>query len=519
MHDANFYALIEQRMPRDRNMACLRIPQGADVTWRAMHEGSGRIASMLAALELAPGARLLAQVDKSPQALMLYLASLRAGLVYVPLNSAYQSAELQHFLADSEPAVVVTAPQRVDALASLCGRAVSLFSLDQRGEGSLTEQAARFEASFSTLPRAPSDSAAIVYTSGTTGRSKGAVLSCGNLVSNALALEQYWGFRQRREQGVPDTLLHALPLFHVHGLFVACHCALLSGSTMIFMPRFDVAQVLQWLPQASVMMGVPTFYTRLLEERGFGAAQCRSVRVFISGSAPLLAETFEAFRRRTGHTLLERYGMSETLMLASNPYFGDPARERIAGTVGPALSGVQIRIGRPDGAAAAPGEVGEVEVRGPNVFSGYWRQSERIGEDFTADGFFRTGDLGRLGGAGVPPDYLTLVGRSKDLIISGGYNVYPKEVEGYIDAMPGVAESAAVGLAHPDLGEAVCAFVVGQAGATLDADGIIAELKSRIAGFKVPKRIWLVPQLPRNAMGKVQKNLLREQYAGTFRRT
>ena len=318
-------------------------------------------------------------------------------------------------------------------------------------------------------------------------------------------------------------LLHALPLFHVHGLFVACHCALLSGSTLVLLPRFDVQEVMRWLPRCTVMMGVPTFYTRLLEQPAFDAALCRSMRLFVSGSAPLLAETFESFRQRTGHTLLERYGMSETVILTSNPYFGDPVRERIAGTVGPAVPGVQIRISRGDGTTAGPGEIGQVEVSGPCVFGGYWRgqgqQRGRTQEDFTADGYFRTGDLGSLGAPGTPPDYLTLAGRSKDLVITGGFNVYPKEIEGYLDAMPGVIESAVVGLPHPDFGEAVCAFVITEPDAAFDPDRAIAELKSSIAGFKVPKRIWRLAQLPRNAMGKVQKKLLREQYATTFNRS
>jgi malonyl-CoA/methylmalonyl-CoA synthetase len=513
----NLYSLIERRMPADRAAACLRVPGGAGLSWRQLHDGSGRIAALLAALRLPSGSRLLVQVEKSPEALMLYLAALRAGLVYVPLNCAYQSAELQHFASDCEPAVVVCGPPREALMRGLAGPACrAVFTLDEHGGGSLMAAAAGCAPDFGTVARAGADPAAIVYTSGTTGRSKGAVLSGANLASNALTLEQFWGFRERREQGRPDVLLHALPLFHVHGLFVACHCALLSGSSMIFLPRFDLARVLEALPETTVMMGVPTFYTRLLEEPAFTAALCRSVRLFVSGSAPLLADTFEAFRRRTGHTLLERYGMSETLMLASNPYHGDPVRERIAGTVGPALPGVRIRIG---GAGAAPvpaGEVGEVEVAGPNVFSGYWRQPGRLQEDFTPDGFFRTGDLGCLGAPGTPPGYLTLVGRSKDLIITGGFNVYPKEIEGWLDALPGIVESAVVGLPHPDFGEAVCAFVVMAPDAALDEDGLVAGLKARIAGFKVPKRIWALPQLPRNSMGKVQKKQLREQYARAF---
>jgi len=517
MSNANLYQLIEQRMPADRSAACLRVPGERDISWGELHATVGRIAALLTGLRLAPGSRLVAQVEKSPEALMLYLAALRSGLVYVPLNVAYQEAELRHFLDDSQPAVAVCAPRRIPLFEALAPGA-ACFSLDDQGQGTLMQIAERLRGDFATAQCTADQPAVIVYTSGTTGRSKGAVLSHGNLASNALVLDEYWGFRRRREQGAGDVLLHALPLFHVHGLFVACHCALLSGATTIFLPRFDIEQVLHALPLSTVMMGVPTFYTRLLQEPGFTSRQCASIRLFVSGSAPLLAETFEAFRERTGHTLLERYGMSETLMLASNPYFGDPVRERVAGTVGPALPGVQIRITTAEGAPAAAGEVGSVEVRGPSVFSGYWRQPSRLRDDFTSDGYFRTGDLGCLGGAGAPASYLRLIGRAKDMIITGGYNVYPKEIESYLDALAGVRESAVVGLPHPDFGEAVCAFLVMDRAAEADAARIIGQLKERIAGFKVPKRIWCVPELPRNAMGKVQKNVLREQYAKTFKK-
>ena len=515
MDNANLYELFEQRMPADRSAACLRVPGAADISWSALHHGVGRIAALLAGLGLAPASRLVAQVDKSPEALMLYLAALRGGLVYVPLNVAYQEAELRHFLDDSQPAVMVCAPRGLRLFEALAP-AAACFSLDDRGQGTLMQAARDFSGEFATVHCDADQPAAIVYTSGTTGRSKGAVLSHGNLASNAKVLDEYWGFRQRREQGQRDVLLHALPLFHVHGLFVACHCALLAGATTIFLPRFEVGEVLRALPQSTVMMGVPTFYTRLLQEPAFGPQACAAIRLFVSGSAPLLAETFEAFRQRTGHTLLERYGMSETLVQASDPYFGDPVRDRIAGTVGPALPGVQIRIARADGSQAAPGEVGQVEVRGPNVFSGYWRQPDRRRDDFTRDGYFRTGDLGCLGAPGVPPNYLRLVGRAKDLIITGGYNVYPKEVEGYLDALPGVVESAVVGLPHPDLGEAVCAFLVMDPSCELDAARVVGKLRDQIAGFKVPKKVWQVSELPRNAMGKVRKNVLREKHANTF---
>jgi len=515
MSNANLYELIEQRMPADRSSACLRVPGAPDLSWQQVHHGAGRIAQALAGLGLAPGSRLVAQVDKSPEALMLYLATLRSGLVYVPLNVAYQEAELRHFLDDAQPAVVVSAPARQAMIGALAPGA-ACFSLDPNGQGTLIRAAADFSGEFATVHRDAAQPAVIVYTSGTTGRSKGAVLSHGNLASSAIVLDEYWGFRQRREQGGRDVLLHALPLFHVHGLFVACHASLFAGATMIFLPRFEASEIVRELPHSTVMMGVPTYYTRLLREPAFGAPACASVRLFVSGSAPLLRETFEQFRSRTGHTLLERYGMSETLMLASNPYFGDPARDRVAGTVGPPLPGVRIRVACADGTEAAPGEVGHVEVRGPNVFAGYWRQPDRTREEFTPDGFFRTGDLGCFGAPGTPAGYLTLAGRFKDLIITGGYNVYPKEIEGYLDALPGVVESAVVGLPHPDFGEAVCAFLVTDRAGAMDPAQLIGKLKEQIAGFKVPKRIWCLAELPRNAMGKVQKKLLRERYAATF---
>ncbi len=524
MKNENLYALIEARLPRDPAAACIETADGLVYSWRDLHFASARIAGWLASLNLPRDARVLVQVEKSPEALMLYLATLRAGLVYVPLNTAYLQAELEYFFGDAQPSVVVCTPAREREFAALAGAAGSshVQTLGERRDGSLLEAAAPFADSFPTVPRAAGDLAAILYTSGTTGRSKGAMLSHGNLASNALVLDEFWGFKEEREAGGHDVLLHALPLFHVHGLFVASHAALLAGAQMIFLPKFDPKQVLRYLPRSTVMMGVPTYYTRLLAEPSFDRHVCRNMRLFISGSAPLLAETFEEFRRRSGHTILERYGMSETIMLTSNPYFGTP-RDRIGGTVGVPLPGVAVRVVRDDGSRCATGEIGNVQVRGPNVFSGYWRMPEKTAEEFTADGFFRTGDVGHFGPSNPeerkPANYLTLVGRSKDLIISGGYNVYPKEIEGYIDEMAGVVESAVIGLPHPDFGEAVAAVVVAQAGAAVDGDAIIAKLKAKIANFKVPKRVWVVSDLPRNTMGKVQKNLLRERYRDAFARS
>ena len=522
MKNRNLYALIESRMPRDPAAPCIEVPDGLVYSWRDLHFGSARIAGWLAGLGVGAEAdgsppRIAVQVEKSPEAVMLYLAALRAGFAYVPLNTAYQPAEIAYFLNDVKPAVFVCAPQRLAELGPLAEQAgcVRVMTLGEGRDGSLLEAAAPYPDRFTAVARGASDLAAIVYTSGTTGRSKGAMLSHGNLASNARVLDDFWGFHEERDAGGHDVLLHALPIFHVHGLFVALHAALLAGATMLFLPRFDPRQVIALLPRATVFMGVPTYYTRLLAEQRLDRHVCRHMRLFVSGSAPLLAETFEEFRRRTGHTILERYGMSETIMLVSNPYFGT-ARDRIAGTVGVPLPGVEVRVVRDDGSACAVGEIGQVQVRGPNVFSGYWRMPEKTAEEFTADGWFRTGDVGRFGGDGKPDAYLTLVGRSKDLIISGGYNVYPKEVEGFIDELPGVVESAVIGLPHPDFGEAVAAVVVGAPSGAPSEQDIIARLRGKIANFKVPKRVWVVAELPRNAMGKVQKNLLRERYARAF---
>ena len=522
MKNQNLYALIESRMPRDLASACLETPDGLVYSWRDLHFGAARIAGWLASLDVSADAdgappRVVGQIEKSPEAVMLYLGALRAGFAYVPLNTAYQAAEIDYFLDDVKPVLFVCAPQRETQLAPLAERAGCRYvkTLGEQRDGSLLPAAAPFPDSFRTVERGAADLAAILYTSGTTGRSKGAMLSHGNLSSNALVLDEFWGFKEEREAGGHDVLLHALPLFHVHGLFVALHAALLSGGSMLFLNRFDARQVIQFLPRATVFMGVPTYYTRLLDEQGLDRYACRHMRLFVSGSAPLLAETFEAFRRRAGHTIVERYGMSETVMLVSNPYFGT-ARDRIGGTVGVPLPGVAVRIVGEDGSPCGVGDIGRVEVRGPNVFSGYWHMPEKTAEEFTADGWFRTGDVGHFGGDRRPGDYLTLVGRSKDLIISGGYNVYPKEIEGYLDAIAGVGESAVIGLPHPDFGEAVAAVVVAAPNASLDGEALIGQLRVQIANFKVPKRVWIIDELPRNAMGKVQKNVLRQRYAATF---
>ncbi|AOZ07388.1 malonate--CoA ligase [Cupriavidus malaysiensis] len=514
--NANLFALFESRFPADRSACCIETHDGLYYSWDDLDRATAKLANLLASLQLPEGSRVAVQVEKSPEALFLYLATLRAGYVYLPLNTAYQEAEIDYFLGNAEPAVVVCSSANFHWVSKLAFRhgSAKVFTLDEHRSGSLLDRAAAQPDTFETVQRAPDDLAAILYTSGTTGRSKGAMLSHGNLSSNAQTLHEYWGWR------ADDVLLHMLPIFHVHGLFVASHGALLAGAKMIWLPKLDIAQALRHLPRSTVMMGVPTYYVRLLQEPRFDDDTCRRMRLFVSGSAPLLLETFDSFRERTGHTILERYGMSETVMLVSNPY--DPALgERIGGTVGMPLPGVSVRVVDGEGRPCAAGEIGNVEVRGPNVFHGYWRMPEKTREEFTADGWFKTGDVGRFGGAivsqagerVVPDNYLTIVGRSKDLIISGGYNVYPKEIESFIDEMPGVVESAVIGVPHADFGEAVVAVVVGRPGAQIDEAAMIGTLKARIANFKVPKRVHVVEELPRNTMGKVQKNVLRQQFA------
>ena len=505
-HNANLYALLESGFPADRSSIAIETPE-RQYSWDDIEQFSARFACFLSSLKLPAGARVAVQVDKSPEALFLYLATLRAGLVYLPLNTAYRAGEIDYFINDAEPSVVVCSNRNlawIQPIADHAGTA-HVFTLEENGDGSLLDAAMNTEARFQTASVQPDDLAAILYTSGTTGRSKGAMLSHANLASNAQVLNEYWGWRS------DDVLLHFLPIFHVHGLFVASHGALLAGARMIWLPKFDVAQALHYLPQSTVMMGVPTYYVRLLASPKFNRDSCRHMRLFISGSAPLLADTFAQFQERTGHTILERYGMSETVMLTSNPY-REALGERVGGTVGVPLPGVSVRVVDDRNQEVAAGEIGNVQVRGPNVFSGYWRMPEKTKEEFTADGWFKTGDMGRWDGK----HYLIIVGRSKDLIISGGFNIYPKELESVIDEMPGVQESAVIGVPHADFGEAVVAVVVPRADASLDGGAIQAQLKSSIANFKVPKKVYVVDELPRNTMGKVQKNVLRDTYKSLY---
>jgi malonyl-CoA/methylmalonyl-CoA synthetase len=483
----------------------LHLPDGRPPITRAgFHAMAGRYANALGALGLRPGDRLALQVAKSPEALAVYAACLRAGIVFLPLNTAYRPAELDHFLGDATPGVMVSDPAAERETAPVAARhGARLVTLDGAGGGSLAAHAAAAQPEFGDSPRDGADLAALLYTSGTTGRAKGAMLTQRNLLSNARALAEAWRFGPR------DVLLHALPIFHAHGLFVACNVALLSGASMILLPRFATDAVLAALPRATTMMGVPTFYTRLLADPRLDRDRVGHIRLFVSGSAPLPAETHRAFEARTGHRILERYGMTETGMNCSNPYDGP----RKPGSVGPPLPGVEVRVTDPETGAQLPAEsIGMVEVRGPNVFAGYWRMPEKTAEEMRPDGFFVTGDLGRIDADG----YLHIEGREKDLIISGGLNVYPREVELVLDAQPGVAESAVIGVPHPDLGEAVVALVVPEPGATPDPDALAGAAAEGLAGYKRPKRLLVLPELPRNAMGKVQKAELRARHAGLF---
>ena len=498
MHDANLYRLMQSRFPDDLDQPCLFLPGGDAVSYRTLDSRSAQIAHALSSVGCRRGDRVAAQVEKSVSAVCLYLACLRAGFVYLPLNTGYQQRELSFFLGDARPKVVVCGPDDITSMTAIAGSGTRCFTLDDRDEGSLKNEYRNCFEQFDAVPTKDGDLAAILYTSGTTGRSKGAMLSHSNLSSNALTLIDYWGFTSA------DVLYHALPLYHVHGLFVALHCVLLSGARAWFCAKFDVAQALVLLPKSTVMMGVPTFYTRLLASKEFDRNHCATIRLFVSGSAPLLAETFTDFEQRTGQRILERYGMTETGMNTSNPLHG----ERIAGTVGLPLPGVEVRVVGDDGRPLAPNEIGAIEVKGPNVFSGYWQMPDKTKEEFTADGFFRTGDIGKF----LPNGYLQIVGRAKDLIITGGLNVYPREIEEVIDAIPGVLESAVIGIPHTDFGEAVTAVVVLHKGAKVTSNAILNELKGQLARFKVPKYVYVVPELPRNSMGKVQKNVLRQKY-------
>ncbi|MBB6250658.1 malonate--CoA ligase [Nitrospirillum iridis] len=510
----HLFSLIRGRMPAPETPFII-IPASKAGPERTLTYGdvvalSARMANLLVARGVKPGDRVAVQVEKSAEAIMLYLACVRAGAVYLPLNTGYTLAELDYFIGDATPHLVVCDPAKAAAMKDLAlGKGVAAVeTLGGQGAadaGTLLAAALEQPETFADVPRGADDLAAILYTSGTTGRSKGAMLSHDNLTSNALTLVDYWRFTSA------DVLLHALPIFHTHGLFVATNTLLLAGGSMIFLARFDADEVMRLLPRATTMMGVPTFYVRLLQHPGLTREATAHMRLFISGSAPLLAETHDSWRARTGLAILERYGMTETNMNTSNPYDGD----RVAGTVGFPLPGVALRVADPETGAAVPqGEIGMIEVRGPNVFKGYWQMPEKTAAEFRPDGFFITGDLGKIDARG----YVHIVGRGKDLVISGGYNVYPKEIETEIDGMPGVVESAVIGVPHPDFGEGVTAVVVRQKGAAVDEAAVLAALDGRLAKFKQPKRVLFVDDLPRNTMGKVQKNLLRQEYQGLYKK-
>lgn len=514
---ANLYTVLRAGFPQDRAsiaIECVRAEDGTTArrwTWAELDALTAQLANLLAACNLPAGARVAARVDKSVEALCLYLATVRAGYVYLPLNTAYQRAELEYFLADATPSVVVVADaahELVEPLAAPIGARV--FTLNADGTGSLMAEAGEQSPEHTPATVIGEDLAVILYTSGTTGRSKGAMLTHANIAANARVLKRYWGWTDR------DVLIHALPIFHIHGLFVAANGALLAGARTLWFDRFDPARVIARLPEATLFMGVPTLYTRMLAEPTLDRAACRTMRLFIAGSAPLLPETHATWQERTGHTILERYGMSETGMLTSNPWQADERyggqSERRAGTVGFPLPGVELRIRDEQGQPCGVDEVGGIEVRGPNVFKGYWRMPEKTREEFTADGFFKTGDVGRIDARG----YVSIVGRARDMIISGGYNVYPAEVETFINALPGVAESAVVGVPHPDFGEVGVAVVTPRKGMTIDPDALLASLKKDVANYKVPKRCFVIDELPRNTMGKVQKNVLRSAYQQLF---
>jgi malonyl-CoA/methylmalonyl-CoA synthetase len=487
-----------------RDSVFLIDPSGKEVSGKALFETAMSFAAALAKLGLKPGDRMAVQVEKTPEALALYCAALAAGVIFLPLNTAYTADEVAYFVADSGASLLVGDPAKESALGQVASSNGAFFeTLDARGSGSLFDKAREAGTDFQPVSRSGNDLAAILYTSGTTGRSKGAMLSQDNLLSNAKVLVEEWRFT------AADVLLHALPIFHTHGLFVACNVVMLSGGSMIFLPGFKTDEVVKWLPRATTMMGVPTFYTRLLDTSAFTKELVGHIRLFTSGSAPLLAETHQLFEQRTGHRILERYGMTETNMTTSNPYEG----ERRAGTVGFPLPGVEVKITDPESGEPLPvGQPGMIEVRGPNVFQGYWRMPEKTREELRDNGFFITGDIGVIDEDG----YVTIVGRQKDLIITGGYNVYPKEIELVLDEQPDVLESAVIGVPHPDFGEAVVAVLVARPGSTVDTDALKSAMEERLARFKQPKHIAVIADLPRNTMGKVQKNLLRQQFNTLF---
>ena len=501
--NANLFARLFDSLDDPTRLA-IETLDGERISYGDLVARAGRIANVLVNSGVKPGDRVAAQTEKSVPGLVLYLAAVRTGAVYLPLNTAYTLNELEYFITDAEPSLVVCDPSKADGIGAIAGKVgAKVLTLGADGKGSLTDAAAKASEEFTTVKRADDDLAAILYTSGTTGRSKGAMLTHDNLASNSHSLVDYWRFTDK------DVLIHALPIYHTHGLFVASNVTLFARASMIFLPKFDPELIIKLMARATVLMGVPTFYTRLLQSPALTKESAKHMRLFVSGSAPLLADTHREWASRTGHAVLERYGMTETNMNTSNPYDGD----RVPGAVGHALPGVTVRVTDPEtGKELGRETIGMIEVKGPNVFKGYWRMPEKTKAEFRDDGFFITGDLGKIDGNG----YVHILGRGKDLVISGGFNVYPKEIESEIDAMPGVIESAVIGLPHADFGEGVTAVVVCDKGAKVDETSVLKALDGRLAKFKMPKRVIVVDELPRNAMGKVQKNILRDTYAKIY---
>jgi malonyl-CoA/methylmalonyl-CoA synthetase len=502
--NANLFSRLFDGLDDPTRLA-IETVDGQRISYGDLIARAGQTANLLAARGVRPGDRVAAQTEKSVAGLVLYLATVRAGAVYLPLNTAYTLNELEYFITDAEPSLVVCDPSKAGGIGTIAAKVgARVETLGADGTGSLTEAAATAKSEFATVARGDDDLAAILYTSGTTGRSKGAMLSHDNLASNSLALVDYWRFTP------DDVLIHALPIYHTHGLFVASNVTLFARASMIFLPKFDPELIIKLMARATVMMGVPTFYTRLLQSPALTKEATSHMRLFVSGSAPLLADTHREWAARTGHAVLERYGMTETNMNTSNPYDG----ERVPGAVGHALPGVSLRVTDPEtGKTLGPEHIGMIEVKGPNVFKGYWRMPEKTKSEFRDDGFFITGDLGKIDGTG----YVHILGRGKDLVISGGFNVYPKEIESEIDAMPGVIETAVIGVPHADFGEGVTAVVVCDKKAGIDEAAVLKALEGRLAKFKMPKRVFIVDELPRNAMGKVQKNVLRDTYKGIYK--
>ncbi len=502
MENANIYAVLKAAFPANSAKPCLIRPNLPAISYGQLDALTAQVAHLLTSMGVQPGDRVAVQVEKSAENLALYLGCVRMGAVYLPLNTGYTPSEMAYFLNDAEPKLLVCEPDKHDALQPLLPPDAAALTLDAQGQGTFSDALYDQPHTDIIYMAQEHDLAALLYTSGTTGRAKAAMITHGNLVSNVRTLHKSWGFAPN------DVLLHSLPIYHVHGLFVASHCALYNGSSMIWLSNFDAAQVMQHLPQATVFMGVPTHYTRLLAQASFNQDTCRSMRLFVSGSAPLLADTHREFLQRSGHAILERYGMTETGMNTSNPYAG----ERRCGTVGMPLPGVSIRIADAQGKPVAQGEIGIIEIKGPNVCAGYWRNPEKTKAEFRPDGYFISGDMATQSADG----YISIVGRAKDLIISGGLNVYPKEIEECLDALPGVLESAVFGVPHPDFGEAVVAAITLKAGSSVLPEALQAEARQQLAAFKAPKRIFILSALPRNAMGKVQKNQLRQQYQNLF---